>query len=81
MMLPKSIAIRLSLQQTRLIRSMTAEPCVLGCAEVTAIPLSKPSRGGLRPALVVRSKTADGIPCFALNERGLQVKAALEELA
>ncbi len=77
---PKSIAIRLSLGQCRLIEGMSDQPEILGCVEVVARRLTRASKNGTRPALVTASKTVDGIPAFQLNAMGLRVQQAILEL-
>lgn len=76
----RSIAIRLSMAQVRLIQSLSSEPEILGCAEVAAKRLTKPTASGSRPALVRQVRHADGGSLFALTDAGLAVQAELEDL-
>lgn len=71
------IAAALTPGQRSTILGLDAHPAILGCAEPTAIRLTKPVRS--RPALTFLMHGCDGWPHeFALNADGLAVKAALE---
>lgn len=71
---PKSIAVRLSAEQARLITGLDHEPCLLGCSESVAARLAVATK--TRPALTVRTK-GERYWNFALNELGLRVKDVL----
>ncbi|GAM00742.1 hypothetical protein [Sphingomonas parapaucimobilis] len=71
----QKISSRLSPGQISTIRGLDATPCILGCAEPTAIRLSKPAK--VRPALTVKTMGPNG-PMFALNSHGLEVKKVVE---
>lgn len=74
------IAAALTPGQRSTILGLDADPAILGCAEPTAIRLTKPVRS--RPALTVQTPGGDEWPHeFALNLDGLAVKAALERIA
>jgi hypothetical protein len=66
--------IRLSLNQIRLIWDLTADPCILGCAETIAVRMLKETK--TRPALTY--KVPGSPPQFGLTEAGLLIKAEIE---
>jgi hypothetical protein len=74
----EQITARLTPNQRSTILGLDHEPCILGCAEAAAKRLAVPN--GARPALVVQTQ-GEKWPNFALNTRGLAIKAHLETQA
>ncbi len=73
-----AIVRRLSVGQISTIMGMSAQPCMLGCAEACAKRLMRPSE--TRPGLVDRVWN-ERVALYALNADGMAVRAVLEGAA